>query len=46
MLQKAQEDVTYPAARKLFENFSTPREMEMADVSKIESLTRYWFLQG
>ncbi len=37
---RIQKDVTYPASRKLFENFSTPREMAMADVSKIESIPK------
>jgi endonuclease-3 len=32
--------VTYPAARKLFEQFSTPKEMIEADVSEIEALIK------
>jgi endonuclease-3 len=32
--------VTYPAARKLFERFSTPKELVEADIGEIEVLIR------
>jgi endonuclease III len=38
MSHRTRDDVTYPAARKLFERFSTPEEMVTADVSEIETL--------
>jgi len=40
MSQRTRDDVTYPAARKLFESFLTPEEMVKADVSEIESLIK------
>jgi endonuclease-3 len=38
MSHRTRDDVTYPAAKKLFEKFSTPEEMVRADVSEIETL--------
>jgi endonuclease-3 len=38
MSHRTRDDVTYPAARKLFEKFSTPKEMVEADVGEIEAL--------
>ncbi len=38
MSHRTRDDVTYPAARKLFERFSTPEEMVRADVNEIETL--------
>ncbi len=40
MSHRTRDDVTYPAARKLFEIFSTPEEMVKADVSEIENLIK------
>lgn len=40
MSHRTRDDVTYPAAEKLFESFSTPEEMAEADVEEIESLIR------
>lgn len=39
-LFEPRDDVTYPAARKLFEKFSTPKEMVEADNDEIEVLIR------
>ncbi|MCQ1536448.1 endonuclease III [Methanosarcina sp. KYL-1] len=40
MSHRTRDDVTYPAARKLFEKFSTPEEMLEADVEEIEALIK------
>jgi endonuclease-3 len=40
MSHRTRDDVTYPAARKLFEKFSTPKEMAEADVGEVEALMR------
>ena len=40
MSHRTRDDVTYPAANKLFEKFSTPEEMVRADVSEIEILIK------
>lgn len=40
MSQRTRDDVTYPAARQLFERFSTPEEMAEADTSEIEALIK------
>lgn len=40
MSHRTRDDVTYPAARKLFERFSTPEEMVRADISEIETLIK------
>ncbi|AKB53064.1 Endonuclease III [Methanosarcina barkeri MS] len=40
MSHRTRDDVTYPAASKLFERFSTPEEMARADVSEIETLIK------
>jgi endonuclease-3 len=40
MSHRTRDDVTYPAARKLFVSFSTPEEMAKADVSEIEALIK------
>jgi endonuclease III len=40
MSHRTRDDVTYPAARKLFERFSTPEEMAEADNDEIEALIR------
>ncbi|HEY3363079.1 MAG TPA: endonuclease III [Methanosarcina sp.] len=40
MSHRTRDDVTYPAARKLFERFSTPEEMVRAEVSEIETLIK------
>lgn len=40
MSHRTRDDVTYPAAEKLFERFSTPEEMVEADVEEIEALIR------
>src|SRR5512138_599602 len=40
MSHRTRDDVTYPAAKKLFERFSTPEEMVEADVEDIEELIR------
>lgn len=40
MSHRTRDDVTYPAAKKLFERFSTPEEMAEANVCEIEALIR------
>lgn len=40
MSHRTRDEVTYPAARKLFEIYSTPEEMINADVGEIETLIR------
>jgi len=40
MSHRTRDDVTYPAARKLFERFSTPEEMVKAEVNEIETLIK------
>jgi endonuclease III len=40
MSHRTRDDVTYPAAEKLFEIFSTPEEMAEADTDEIEALIR------
>jgi endonuclease-3 len=40
MSHRTRDDVTYPAAERLFERFSTPEEMVEADVEEIEALIR------
>ncbi len=40
MSHRTRDDVTYPAASRLFERFSTPEEMIKADVSEIETLIK------
>jgi endonuclease-3 len=40
MSHRTRDDVTYPAAEKLFERFSTPEEMVEADVEEIEALIK------
>jgi endonuclease III len=40
MSHRTRDDVTYPAARKLFEKFSTPEELVQADVNEIEALIK------
>jgi endonuclease III len=40
MSHRTRDEVTYPAARKLFESFSTPNEMIEADLGEIETLIR------
>lgn len=40
MSHRTRDDVTYPAARELFERFSTPEEMVRAEVSEIETLIK------
>jgi len=40
MSHRTRDEVTYPAAVKLFEKFSTPEEMADADVEEIEALIR------
>lgn len=40
MSHRTRDDVTYPAARKLFESFPTPEEMVKADVREIEALIK------
>lgn len=40
MSHRTRDDVTYPAATKLFERFSTPEEMAEADVKEIEALIK------
>lgn len=40
MSHRTRDDVTYPAAEKLFERFSTPEEMAEAEVEEIETLIR------
>lgn len=36
MSHRTRDDVTYPAAKKLFEKFSTPEEMMKADANEIK----------
>ncbi len=40
MSHRTRDEVTYPAAVKLFEKFSTPEEMAEADMEEIEALIR------
>lgn len=40
MSHRTRDDVTYPAAEKLFEKFSTPEKMVEADVEEIEALIK------
>jgi len=40
MSHRTRDGVTYPAAQKLFESFSTPEEMVRTDVSEIETLIK------
>ena len=40
MSHRTRADVTYPAARKLFDRFSTPEEMMEADVGEIETFIK------
>lgn len=40
MSHRTRDEVTYPAARKLFERFSTPTKMVDADAGEIEALIR------
>ena len=40
MSHRTRDDVTYPAAKRLFERLSTPEEMVKADVEEIEALIR------
>ncbi|NLO30343.1 MAG: endonuclease III [Methanosarcina mazei] len=40
MSHRTRDDVTYPAAKKLFERFSTPEEMVEANVEDFEELIR------
>ncbi|HII91124.1 MAG TPA: endonuclease III [Methanosarcina sp.] len=40
MSHRTRDDVTYPAASRLFERFSTPEKMIKADVSEIETLIK------
>jgi endonuclease III len=40
MSHRTRDDVTYPAAKKLFERFSMPEEMVRAEVSEIETLIK------
>ena len=40
MSHRTRDDVTYPAAKRLFERLSTPEEMVEADVEEIEALIR------
>jgi endonuclease III len=40
MSHRTRDDVTYPAARKLFERFPTPEEMAEADTGEIEALIK------
>ncbi len=40
MSHRTRDDVTYPAARQLFERFSTPEEMAEADTCEIEALIK------
>ncbi|HWR25194.1 MAG TPA: endonuclease III [Methanosarcina sp.] len=40
MSHRTRDDVTYPAARKLFKRFSTPEEMAAAGVDEIEILIK------
>jgi endonuclease III len=40
MSHRTRDDVTYPAAKRLFEKFSTPADMVKADVGEIEALIK------
>jgi endonuclease-3 len=40
MSHRTRDDVTYPAARKLFESFSTPEEMAIASADEIAKLIK------
>lgn len=40
MSHRTRDDVTYPAAERLFERFSTPEEMVEADIEEIETLIK------
>ncbi len=40
MSHRTRDDVTYPAAKRLFEKFSTPVDMVKADVGEIEALIK------
>jgi endonuclease-3 len=40
MSHRTRDDVTYPAAERLFKRFSTPEEMVEADVEEIETLIK------
>jgi len=40
MSHRTRDDVTYPAASKLFERFSTPEKMIKADISEIEIIIK------
>jgi endonuclease III len=40
MSHRTRDDVTYPAAEKLFNRFSTPKEMVEADIYEIETLIK------
>ncbi|MCC4770528.1 endonuclease III [Methanosarcina sp. DH2] len=40
MSHRTRDDVTYPAAKRFFEKFSTPEEMVEANVEEIEALIR------
>lgn len=40
MSHRTRDDVTYPAAKRLFERLSTPEEMVETDVEEIEALIR------
>ncbi|WP_410508218.1 endonuclease III [Methanosarcina hadiensis] len=40
MSHRTRDDVTYPAAEKLFKRFSTPEEMAEAEVEEIETLIK------
>jgi endonuclease III len=40
MSHRTRDNVTYPAAEKLFERFSTPEEMAEADIGEIEALIK------
>ena len=40
MSHRTRDDVTYPAAKRLFEKFSIPEEMVEADVEEIKALIR------
>jgi endonuclease III len=40
MSHRTRESVTYPAARKLFERFSTPEEMIETEIGEIKTLIR------
>jgi endonuclease III len=40
MSHRTRDDVTYPAAKKLFKRFSTPKEMVEADIDEIETIIK------